>query len=95
MALVLFTALPAWAVARAVKSRVAPVYPEIARRMGISGEVQLAATVNAKGKVTDVKEVRGNHILSLAAAEAVRQWKFEPGQGIDTVNVAINFTLAQ
>jgi hypothetical protein len=32
---------------RAVKSRVAPVYPEIAKRMRISGVVKLEVTVDA------------------------------------------------
>lgn len=93
LALVLVMALPAWAVARAVKSKVAPVYPEIAKRMKIEGEVRVAAIVDAKGDVTDVKEVSGNHILSLAAQDAVRRWKFEPGSGTDTVEVGINFSL--
>ena len=95
LALVLAMALPAWAAARAVKSKVPPVYPEIAKRMRIEGDVRVAATVDAKGTVTDVKEVSGNHILSLAAQDAVRKWKFEPGSGTDTVEISINFTLDQ
>ena len=80
---------------RAVKSRVPPVYPEIAKRMRITGEVQLEVTVNAQGKVTDVKAVKGNHMLEVAAEDAVRQWKFESGDGDSVVSVAINFDLGQ
>ena len=72
--LLLAMALPAWSESRAVRAKVAPVYPEIAKRMKIEGEVRVAATVDAKGNVTDVKEVSGNHILSLAAQDAVRKW---------------------
>ena len=32
-----------------------PVYPEIAKRMHISGKVELQVTVDAQGKVKDVK----------------------------------------
>src|SRR5208283_5407143 len=64
---------------RAVKSRVAPVYPEVARRMRISGIVKLEVTVDAEGKVTDVKPLSGNGILSSAAQDAVRKWKFASG----------------
>jgi TonB family protein len=80
---------------RAVKSRVAPIYPEIAKRMRITGEVQLQATVDAEGKVKDVKPVSGNHMLEGAAENAVRQWKFEPGDGDSVVTVTINFALAE
>ncbi len=78
---------------RAVKSRVAPVYPEIAKRMRIAGEVKIQATVDADGKVTDAKAISGNHILSTAAEDAVRKWKFQPGSGVAVVNVEINFSL--
>jgi len=88
--------LPAWAGDnRAVKSRVAPVYPEIAKRMRISGEVQLEATVDAQGKVKDVKPVSGNHMLELAAEDAVKQWKFAPGDGDSVVTVSVTFSLGQ
>jgi len=80
---------------RAVKSRVAPVYPEIARRMRIAGEVRLEATVDAQGKVKDVKPVSGNHMLEVAAEDAVRQWKFAPGDGDAVVSVSVSFSLAQ
>ena len=95
LALLLAMALPAGAEARAVKSKVPPVYPEIAKRMKIEGEVTVAASVDAKGNVTDVKPVSGNHILSLAAEDAVRKWKFEPGPSATTVEVGVNFSLSQ
>ena len=94
LALLVTLALPARAGdERAVKSRVAPVYPEIARRLKISGEVKLEATVDAQGKVKDVKPVSGNHMLEVAAEDAVRQWRFEPGDGDATVIVAVTFAL--
>src|SRR5579872_250896 len=80
---------------RAVRSRVAPVYPEIAKRMKISGAVKLKVTVDADGKVTDVENVSGNHTLSVAAEDAVRRWKFAPGTGSSNVTVELNFELAQ
>ena len=76
---------------RAVKSRVAPVYPPIAMRMHIGGEVQVQATVDAQGKVKDVRAISGNRMLETAAEDAVRRWKFEPGTGDTVVNVALNF----
>jgi TonB family protein len=96
LALVMAMAIPASAVDnRAVKSRTAPVYPEIARRMRISGEVRLQVTVDPDGRVTDVKKVSGNSMLSTAAEDAVRKWRFEPGPGTSTVEVSLNFAAAQ
>ncbi len=92
LAAMLIMALPAHAGDdRAVKSRVPPVYPEIAKRMHIGGAVKLEATVDPDGKVTEVKAISGNHMLSVAAEEAVRQWKFVPGTSASSVNVEVNF----
>ena len=92
-ALGLTLAIPASAEDRAIRSKVPPVYPEIAKRMRITGEVKLAVTVDADGKVTDVKPVSGNRSLSQAAEDAVRKWKFESGAGTSTVEVSMNFAL--
>lgn len=78
---------------RAIKSRVAPVYPEIAKRMRISGVVKVEVTVDAEGKVTDVKPVSGNQMLSTAAQDAVRKWKFAAGDSATTMTLDINFNL--
>ena len=80
---------------RAVKTRTAPVYPEIDKRMRIAGEVRLEVTVDADGKVTEVKKVSGNSMLSDAASDAVRKWKFESGSGVSTVEVMLNFALSK
>ena len=94
LALVVAMAIPARAADdRPVKSRVAPVYPEIAKRMKIAGEVKVEATVDASGKVTEVKAISGNHMLAVAAEDAVRKWKFESGAGESKVNVAVNFNI--
>ena len=96
LALGLALALPAKAAdLRAVKTRVAPVYPEIAKRMKIEGAVMVEVKVDGEGKVDAVKTVSGNRVLSAAAEEAVRHWKFEPGPGPSTVDVSITFSLAQ
>jgi len=94
LALLLSLALPARAEDRAVKMRVSPIYPEIAKRMKISGEVKLEVTVDADGKVKDAKAVSGNHILGEAAEDAVRKWKFESGSGDTTVTVGVTFAAA-
>ena len=92
LAIVFSLAMPARADGRAIKSRFQPPYPEIAKRMRISGMVRLAVTVDPEGTVTDVKPLSGNTMLSIAASEAVRKWRFEPGSE-STEEIALNFSL--
>jgi len=63
---------------RKVKSRVSPIYPEIARKMNLAGVVKLEVTVTPSGTVKDTKVIGGNPILVNAAADAVKKWRFEP-----------------
>jgi TonB family protein len=88
-------ALPGYASDRVVKSKVPPVYPEIAKRMKVTGVVKIEATVDADGKVTDVKTLSGSHTLSTAAEEAVRKWKFAPAAAASTEDVDVNFAMSQ
>jgi TonB family protein len=80
---------------RAVKSRVSPVYPELAKRMRITGMVTLEAKVDADGKVVAVKTLTGNRALSPAAEDAVSRWRFVTAPEPSTVTVDVNFALAQ
>jgi TonB family protein len=88
-------ALPGMAEERSIKSKTAPVYPEIAKRMKIAGTVKIEASVTADGKVSDVKTLSGNHMLAPAAEEAVRKWEFSSGDSDSTVDVDVNFNLTQ
>jgi TonB family protein len=96
LALLLPMAMPARAADdRAVNSRVAPVYPEIARRMRITGVVTVKATVDPDGKVTEAKAVSGSRAFSPAAEDAVRKWRFVPADAQSTVTVEVTFALPQ
>jgi TonB family protein len=78
---------------RAIKTRVAPVYPEIAKRLHVEGVVKVEVTIDSEGKVLEVKTLSGSHTLSVAAEDAVRKWRFAPGSGEERVNVDVNFSL--
>jgi len=62
---------------RQVKSLTA-VYPEEARRAGLSGEVVLEGSIDNKGKVTALKIQSGVSPLYEAAIFAVMEWQFDP-----------------
>ncbi len=57
---------------------VEPIYPEIAKRAGVSGVVVLEAIIDSNGNVTNVRVVRSRPLLDQAAMDAVREWKYEP-----------------
>jgi TonB family protein len=77
---------------RTVVSKVAPVYPEIARRMHVGGVVVLQLTVAPDGSVTDAKVESGHALLGNAAQEAVRRWRFEPAPDTTSMTVDVNFS---
>ena len=59
--------------------KVNPIFPEEARKKGISGVVILSVRADEQGNIVRVKIVKSPHeLLSKAAAEAVKQWKYEP-----------------
>ncbi|WP_165876592.1 energy transducer TonB [Acidipila rosea] len=87
----LTVALPGHADDRHVEKRVPPVYPELAKRMRIGGMVHVSATVAPNGTVTAVKATSGNKMLTPAAEDAVKRWKFAPADAVSTVDVDINF----
>ena len=76
---------------RKVASRVAPSYPELAKKMHIRGVVRVEAVVKANGTVKSTRVLGGNPVLVDAAIEAVGKWKFEPGQSETTEIVQLTF----
>lgn len=78
---------------REVQTRVTPVYPEIAKRMRITGLVKVEAVVDASGQVKEAKGISGSEVLQRAAEDAVRRWKFEPGPSQSVVEVQLRFAL--
>ena len=77
---------------RKITKRVAPAYPDLAKRMGVSGAVKLEVTVAPSGKVTDVKVLGGHPVLASSAQQVAHGWVFEPGTQ-STEQVIVNFTL--
>ena len=73
---------------RKVKTKVSPQYPELARKMNITGAVRLELLVSANGQVKAVKTLGGHPLLIDAAQNAVKQWRYEPGQeGTEVVEI--------
>jgi TonB family protein len=76
---------------RTIVSRVSPAYPELARRMHVSGKVVLLVTVQPDGKVSGTKVESGHALLAPAAQDAVSRWRFAPGPEASESEVDVNF----
>lgn len=70
---------PATENGRKVVRKVEPRYPDIARRMNLSGTVRVVAVVAPDGSVIKVEPMGGSPILMEAAETAVSRWKYAPG----------------
>lgn len=53
-----------------------PIYPDIAKKMNLSGTVKVQATIAPDGTVKNVQPVGGSPVLIQAAQDAVYKWKF-------------------
>jgi TonB family protein len=78
---------------------VEPSYPLLAKQMKVQGAVVLQALIGRSGNIDDLHVLSGPAILSSAAMEAVKQWRFKPylqaGQAVDTeARITVNFTIS-
>jgi TonB family protein len=62
---------------RKVIARTAPSYPELAKRMHLSGKVKLEVVIAPEGSVKSARLVGGSPVFEKSAIEAVKQWRFE------------------
>jgi TonB family protein len=76
---------------RRAKTRVQPVYPELARRMNITGTVKIEVVVAPNGTVKDARVVGGHPVLAGAALEAAKKWRFEPASAENTGVIDFKF----
>ncbi len=78
--------------------RVEPQYPMIAKQLHIQGVVILKAVISREGRIEQAETVQGQDLLSRAALEAVRQWKYRPyylnGEPVEVeTQITVNFVL--
>lgn len=71
-----------------------PPYPDEARKAGIEGQIILQINVDADGKVTTAKIIRGlGYGLDEAALTGIKRFKFRPAvKGGEAVSTTINYT---
>jgi TonB family protein len=80
---------------RKVVNKVAPLYPELAHRMMISGTVKLEIVVAPNGFPKSEKILGGHPLLGQSATDAVRKWKWAPNPQETTELIEIKFDLKE
>ncbi|MBV9339810.1 MAG: energy transducer TonB [Acidobacteria bacterium] len=78
--------------------RVEPLYPALARQLGIQGGVVIRAVISREGTIEHAEVSSGPELLRSAALEAVRRWKYRPyylnGRAVEVeTEITVNFIL--
>jgi len=76
---------------RKVKSKSAPAYPELARRMNVSGKVRIEVIITPDGHVRSTRVLGGHPLLVQVCQDAVKEWKFFPSPEETTQIVEFDF----
>jgi TonB family protein len=76
---------------RKVKSKTAPSYPELAKRMNVSGKVKIEVIITPDGKVRSTRVIGGHPLLVQACQDAVKDWKFVPAAEETTQVIEFEF----
>lgn len=89
--------LPAPAAPQA-QAQVSASYPLLAQHMNVQGSVIMQALISAEGLVENLRVVSGPAILTTAAQQAVREWRFKPvvqnGHAVETqARITVNFSI--
>jgi protein TonB len=76
---------------RKIKTKTSPAYPDLARRMGVSGKVKIEVIIAPDGHVRSSRVVGGHPLLVQVCQDAVRDWKFFPAPEETTQVVEFDF----
>ena len=79
--------------------QVTPKYPPLARQSRIQGTVVLQAVIGKDGTVQNLHVLSGHPLLTQAAMDAVKQWRYKPyyvnGEPVEAdTQINVNFTLS-
>jgi TonB family protein len=80
---------------RKLISKIAPSYPEIARKMQITGTVRLEVQIQPNGTVETAKVIGGHPMLAQAAQDSVKKWKWVAAPEATTEIIEMTFSPQQ
>ena len=68
-----------------------PVYPELARKLHISGSVKVNLVIGADGLIKDTQFQGGHPLLVEAVQKALKDWKYAPASSETEMLVEFKF----
>lgn len=66
-------------------------YPEVARRLRLSGTVKVQVVISPEGKITDVKLIGGHPLFVNSVQEILKSWKYAPATTDTKTILEFNF----
>ena len=76
---------------RQVKRLLTPQYPELAKKLNLSGTVRIEVTIAPDGIVKHTRVLGGHPLLAASAEEAAQKSTFEPGPKETTEIIEFKF----
>src|SRR5437868_8338741 len=76
---------------RHLRKQVKPAYPELARKMNVTGVVRVEITIAPNGSVKSANVLGGHPLLTGPAVDALKMWQYEPASESTTTTVVFNF----
>jgi TonB family protein len=76
---------------RKAKVKSMPAYPDLARRMNISGKVKLELVIAPDGHVKSARALGGHPVLVGPCLDSVKEWKFDAAPEETTQLVEFSF----
>ena len=77
---------------RKVKTKVAPAYPELAKRMNVTGKAKVEVVITPDGRVKSTRALGGHPLLVQSCLDAVKEWKYVAAPEETTQVVECEFT---
>jgi TonB family protein len=76
---------------RKVLSNPEPPYPEVARRLRLSGVVKVQVTIAPDGKIKETKILGGHPIFVNAVEQTLKEWKYASASSETTTQLEFTF----
>jgi TonB family protein len=76
---------------RKVLSNPEPPYPEVARRLRLSGVVKVQVTISTDGKIKETKITGGHPIFVNSVEQTLKEWKYAPSSTETTTQLEFTF----